>query len=722
MSVDYFGETLKIKKIEIGTRIGFNGRYEIRKLLGEGGMGRVYAAYDRELEIELAIKVLPSDIIKNKKELAYLKKEAKLSIKLSHSNIIRLYTFEIWEDIPYIVMEKVGEGKTLSDVLMERGRLSIKDTLVILKDIVEGLEHAHKKKIIHLDLKPDNILFDEEGKAKIADFSIAMQIRASMSRISNAPVAGTLLYMAPEQLMGKNLGTWTDVYALGCIVHEMLSGEPVINRYGDIYYQIEKGEPEDIDGVSEEINKVIKKALAKKIEDRFHRAGEFYKALEEAVISSKFEEEKPEETIETEEIEKDKELERLEEKKELAEYKEKKEKEERKALEEIKTEKETKKSEETKPEEQPKTSEEIKEKKKSKGWVYALVACIIIVIIGGYFVYFSNVKGKITIKSSPEEASVYINGDYKGVTPLKNIELPKGNYRIEVKKEGYGDWDKEVQIKAGETKVVKANLIKLSSELSRKKPDYLGMEFVWIKGGCYEMGCGSWTDDCDDDEKPVHEVCVDGFWIGKYEVTFEEYDRFCDETGRKKPDDEGWGRGRRPVINVSWNDAKAFAKWYGKKVGMDCRLPTEAEWEYACRSGGKKEKYAGTSDDNELYRYANFCDKNCKLGWQTKSQNDGYEYTAPVGSFMPNGLGIYDMSGNVWEWCEDIYDKNAYNYDKNAYKKHSRQNPIYRGNIAIRVVRGGGCFDVPWFVRCSNRDYAGASGRSNGVGFRIVCK
>ncbi|WP_459874759.1 formylglycine-generating enzyme family protein [Desulfothermus naphthae] len=239
------------------------------------------------------------------------------------------------------------------------------------------------------------------------------------------------------------------------------------------------------------------------------------------------------------------------------------------------------------------------------------------------------------------------------------------------------------------------------------------MEFVWVEGGCYEMGCGSWTDSCDSDEKPVHKVCVDGFWMGKYEVTFEQYDRFCEETGRRKPGDRGWGRGRRPVINVSWNDARAFAKWLSRKTGRTFRLPTEAEWEYACRSGGKKVKYVGTSDTSKVYRYANFCDMNCKYGWKISSQDDGYVYTAPAGSFAPNGLGLHDMSGNVWEWCEDVYDKNA-------YRHHSRKNPIHTDSGSYRVARGSSWIRGLRSVRCANRDYFEPGCRCDDLGFRLV--
>ena len=160
-----------------------------------------------------------------------------------------------------------------------------------------------------------------------------------------------------------------------------------------------------------------------------------------------------------------------------------------------------------------------------------------------------------------------------------------------------------------------------------------------------------------------------------------------------------------PVVCVSWNDVVAFAEWLSKKSGYSFRLPTEAEWEYACRNGGKKIEY-GTSTGNLTYDLADYI-------FTGNGGRDKWKYTAPVGSFLPNELGIYDMSGNVWEWCEDWYDKNYYG-------RSPKNNPQGPKNGKYRVLRGGSWSDVPRDMRCANRNWDYPAYRSLDYGFRLV--
>ncbi len=259
------------------------GRYELRKELGRGGMGVVWSAWDKELEMEVALKVLPEVILADPLAVKRIREEAKLCLELTHPGIVRVYTFEEWEGVPFIVMEKVGEGRTLAHELADRGKFPVEEALEVMGPICEALEYAHGRGFIHRDIKPLNILFDEGGRAKLGDFGIARRVKEGVSRVSMGVMVGTPLYMAPEQLAGREVGPWTDVYALGCVVYEMLAGRPPWSLEGDVLYQIERVEAEEIAEVSEGVNQVLKKAMAKRVEVRYGSVREFYEDFERAV-------------------------------------------------------------------------------------------------------------------------------------------------------------------------------------------------------------------------------------------------------------------------------------------------------------------------------------------------------------------------------------------------------------------------------------------------------
>ena len=234
----------------------------------------------------------------------------------------------------------------------------------------------------------------------------------------------------------------------------------------------------------------------------------------------------------------------------------------------------------------------------------------------------------------------------------------------------------------------------------------MGIEMIEVKGGIFQMGCNESKRVCKDDELPIHNVYLDDFHIGKYEITFNQYDLFCENTGREKPDDNNWGRGNRPVINVNWIDADAFCKWLSKETGQNYRLPTEAEWEYAA-IGGKNSKgflYAGSNKINKVAWYSLDTIKASKKSLHLDRTNI-------VGKKNPNELNIYDISGNVWEWCDD-------GYDKDFYKKSPTSNPIAIGIPAS--ARGGGWRTYDSYCITTNRDYETRGTKDNDLGFRVV--
>ncbi len=245
----------------------------------------------------------------------------------------------------------------------------------------------------------------------------------------------------------------------------------------------------------------------------------------------------------------------------------------------------------------------------------------------------------------------------------------------------------------------------VSTNVEPKIPG-VNKNMVFVKGGCFQMG--DTFGDGQKNERPVHKVCVDGFSIGKYEVTQGQWMAVMGTNPSKFQQGDNY-----PVENVSWEDVQKFIRNLNKKTGKRYRLPTEAEWEYAARSGGGKEKYAGFSDDEELYLYANFCDSNCGKSWNDDKQNDGYENTSPVGSFRPNGIGLYDMSGNVWEWCRDWYGSEY-------YKNSPVNGPKGPGEGSFRVFRGGSWDFSAGRCRSSFRSAYDPSYGYYNLGFRLV--
>ncbi len=226
---------------------------------------------------------------------------------------------------------------------------------------------------------------------------------------------------------------------------------------------------------------------------------------------------------------------------------------------------------------------------------------------------------------------------------------------------------------------------------------------VPIEGGNFLMG----SKVGDLDERPVNEITVGTFDMSETEITFAQYDFFCDQTGRVKPKDLGFGRGDRPVIFVSWDDAVAYCNWLSGETGDNYRLPTEAEWEFAAGGGiNNRTVWAGTNNENELSTFGNLA---------STSGADNFVNTAPVKSFVANQLGLFDLSGNVEEWCFDWYGE-AYYLETNP----GAANPQGPAAGSEKVLRGGNFSDEAQNTRVASRNAASPTVTNSLIGFRVV--
>ena len=328
----------------------------------------------------------------------------------------------------------------------------------------------------------------------------------------------------------------------------------------------------------------------------------------------------------------------------------------------------------------------------------------------------------LNFTSTPSGAEVEIDGYVVGKTPLNGYELETDgqstkNIEVTIKAAGYTDTVKKFRVPRGKPFEWNFELTKKMPEIPETIIGQDGAEMVWISGGEFQMG----SNDGEDDEKPVYTVYVDAFYMDKYEVTNAAYKKFLDanpawQKGRidSRFHDgnylEFWngnnypqGKANHPVLWVSWYAAMAYAEWANK------RLPTEAEWEYAARGGLKGKKYPNGNT----------------LTAQNTNFNSNVGDTTPVGKYTANGYGLYDMAGNVWEWCLDAYGSDF-------YSTSSRNNPLsgansiqqlldnYTGVNSDRVLRGGSWNALAHIVRAAYRGSHMPSCTHSDVGFRCA--
>ena len=236
-------------------------------------------------------------------------------------------------------------------------------------------------------------------------------------------------------------------------------------------------------------------------------------------------------------------------------------------------------------------------------------------------------------------------------------------------------------------------------------------DMILLPAGTVQIG--DLTGEGNDDEQPTKQIRIASFAIGRFEVTFAEFDQFTKDTGRKKAVDHGWGRTKRPAINVSWEEAVAYTQWLSEKTGEKFRLPSEAEWQYAAYAG-RNEATPLVENPGALCRIANHADASTQYRWRNIACRDGYAATTgTTGRYLPNDFGLHDIHGNVFEWVLDCYVDSYRNTPSDG-------SAVTAENCDQRVMKGGSWYSHPKNLRVSNRSKNKPSAKLSNLGFRVA--
>ena len=309
----------------------------------------------------------------------------------------------------------------------------------------------------------------------------------------------------------------------------------------------------------------------------------------------------------------------------------------------------------------------------------------------------TGLPASLAVETSPG-AEVYLDDSYKGRASAQGRlvieDLEPGSHTLRVTLAGKKEYEQRVSIVAGQTSALTVTLSDLVVTGAVRLNPRDGLLYVWIPPGNFMMGCSPGDTDCSGWEQPSHQVAISrGFWIGQTEVTVAAYKRYTAATGKQMPSppdfNSAWANDKMPVVRVSWADARDYCAWTGG------RLPTEAEWEYAARGGSPEARY-GPLDDVAWY------------------QDNSGGHTHEVAQKRPNGFGLYDTLGNVWEWVNDWHDGNYYHASP-------AQDPTGPTSGSNRVMRGGSWGIAPKDLRVSGRNtFYQANSGGNGSGIRCI--
>ncbi len=622
-----------------------DNKYRIEGVIGRGGFGHVYRAHERLTGETVAIKELVPSFVDDREMVHRFIQEARATLRLTHTHIARTYTIFEDQGTYYLAMEYLPGG-SLAERL-ERGPLPVEEAVRIAGDLCRALAYAHGRGVVHCDIKPANVLFDEGGAVRLADFGIAHVSAELMTRhflTSPGTAMGTVRYMAPEQIEGVRDDPRVDIYAMGAMVYEMLAGRPYLDfdtdgtpgaQYRNIG-RIKSEPPRPLRTVNPAVpawlTQVVERALRKAPGERFATAGALWEALQ-------------------------RETKRQEDRESLPSTQLASGRESRSgpAGDRRRVSSSWSPPSEGPPGERPGGGPaDWFDGVPVWGWALGGLAAIALLIGGG--MWLQRVIGPAT--PLPETT---VPGPTATPTQPTPTEVPP---------------------------TATPSTPDMGDTWTRPTDD---MVMVYVPYGEFEMG----STQGDDDEEPVHSVALDAFWIDQTEVTNQQFVAFLKEEDNQDEGGATWldlddddcliewsggdfrpksGYADHPVTEVTWYGARAYCAW------ADARLPTEAEWEYAARG-----------PDGFIYPWGN-SGPTCDL-----TQYGGCSgRTVPVGS-LPEGASwceALDMAGNVWEWVADWYGD---------YPSGRQVNPTGSSSGEYRVLRGGSSYINPYNVRSATR-------------------
>lgn len=664
-------------------------RYKIERLLGQGGMGSVYLATDTTMHRKIAIKFINPELWQRR--AAYLRfiREANVCLDLTHNHIIRVYNLEEWQGQTFLTMEFL-DGFSLRSLMYhlkkQGGSLDWSRCRGILRQMLEATEYAHSRGVVHRDLKPGNIMLAKEPngahRAVVMDFGLARRDEDEMdakTRIGSS--LGTPEYMAPEQaLSAAQVDGRADLFSIGAIAYEMLTGRVPRGRL-EAPSQLCENLP---DGVDE----WVFKALEHDADKRFQSAREMAVALKQVG-------KKRAQPISTMDLE----------------------------LAPVDSHADSRVSDSNLLESKIPTSRipesQLPDSKSADSSVLEMGSALDDLVSVDEILQSASSDLFAGSSAPPRRPSRSYSfhippGVFKAAAAIAAVVfLGWGAVSL------YGKLTEprsSATVSAGIT-VPPVPATPVNNDPYVETTAELGLEMVWLPGGEFTMGNSANPEDLVkqygissasfEDEYPAGPVTLTGFWISKTEVTNAQYKKFIDlaedpavkTTG---PFDVAGAdtEDMKPVTHVNWQNAYAFCMWLSKQTGKVYRLPTEAQWEYACRAGSISQFFFG-----DLFGAM------AEYGWSAENSGDALQVVAQK---KPNPFGLYDTHGNVWEWCRDFYVANYHSTRKGPDPVNLKQSPD-------RVVRGGSFkMDAP-FCRSSVRSRQSPETANDNIGFRVVC-